>query len=83
MLIKMKRSVKTGLGMLAMGVTYDLSDKDPKQVKVAKDLLDRELATKTTEAKLKKELADQAAKQQAAQADVRDGAGLKSAMSAD
>jgi|GEM_PF-3529280 len=80
MLLKMKRTQKTVLGTLRMGVPYSFDMAKPAHKKVADDLIKRGMAEKTTKAALDKALEDDAAKQAAALADASEGKPVPSAV---
>ena len=80
MLLKMKRTQKTVLGTLRMGLPYSFDMAKPAQKKVADDLIKRGMAEKTTKAALDKALEDDAAKQAAALADASEGKPVPSAV---
>jgi len=73
MLLKMIRSQNTDLGQLRMGVAYGFDMKKPAHAAVAKSLLDRKMAHKTTAAEVEAEAADAAARERASFAETVDG----------
>ncbi len=66
MLLKLKRTQRTAIGVLQAGVAYDFDPKKPGQKNVAESLLARGMAEKTTPEKVAEEKADAEARAEAA-----------------
>ena len=73
MFLKMKRSQMTSIGHLMAGVAYDFTGKSAEHQKVAKRLLEKKFAVKTTAEAVQKEAEDLAERQRADLAAGADG----------
>lgn len=80
MLLRLKRTQKTALGLLRAGVPYAFDPANPAQKAVADRLLAQKLADKLTRKQLDTELEDEIARQAAAQADAAEGTRHRSAL---
>lgn len=80
MLLKLKRTQKTAIGMLRAGVAYTFDEDDPAHMAVADRLLERGLAKKTTKKALSDEATEIAARQAAELADAQDSKSIPSAI---
>ncbi|WP_417723961.1 hypothetical protein [Salipiger sp.] len=81
MLLKMKRTQKTMLGLLRLDVAYRFDMSDRRHKTVADHLLKRGRAEETTAAAVKRAAVDHEARELAALADLAEGRALPSAIS--
>jgi chromosome segregation ATPase len=80
MLLKMDRSLKTGLGLLRAGVAYDFDEKDPAQKKVYDQVVKKGMGKRTSKEALKQDAERLSEVQRAELADTSDTNGMVSAL---